>query len=135
MSTTSRRDFLEEFLESRRKTERARSRIEELRAKELDPLLAHTGRGKEMPWELPDVREWFLDLLSWALTNPYHEGLAFFAMRKTVHAERVMGRFAAMADVMHDDDIPRDWPVYVKSGSEKYEDYAVDIKEEAQAAG
>ena len=132
---TGSRDFLEEFLEGRRKTEHARSRIEELRAKELDPLMAHTGRGRELPWQLPGVREWYLDLLAWALATPYHEGLAFIAMRKVIHTERVMGRFAAMADVMHDDDIPRDWPVYVKSGSEKYEDYAVDIKEEAGAAG
>ena len=114
------KDVLEEFLEQRKRAGHAKSKIEETRSKELDPLLAHTGRGKEMPWQLPEVREFWLGLLARALEDPYHEGLALFAMRKVIHNERVMGRYAALADVMYEDDLYRGWEVVVQPGSSEY---------------
>lgn len=113
MSATS-RDYLEQFLDMRRKTQHAEAVFTEQQQKDLDPLLAHTRN--DSPFELESSREWFLDLLAYALQKPYCEKLAFIAMKKIVAAERQQGRYVAKADILYNDDIPGQYPVIVREG-------------------
>lgn len=105
------RDLTDEYLEMKAKTERLRSQIEEKNLKNLDPLLAHTGDHPKVA-QLEGLRNWWLTFSLLGKNDPPNQKMDFLGQYKVHQIEWGLSKFAASADVYHDDTIERRRPVY-----------------------
>ena len=114
----SERDLVKQWLETKEKTERLRSQIEEKNIKGLDHLLAHTGNDPMMK-ALSGLRKWWLTYKQVGMDDPPNAKMVLQGQFQVETIEWDMAAHVASADVYHDDSVDRRWKVFVDSSGGK----------------
>ena len=107
----SERDLVKQWLETKEKTERLRSQIEEKNIKGLDNLLAHTGNDPMMK-ALSGLRKWWMNYKRVGMADPPNIDMVLQGQFQVETIEWDMAAHVASADVYHDDTIDRRRKVY-----------------------